>query len=87
MGCFIKRRPDDVLPGQWGTTLAVYIPITKKVEDPEKDEEEEETFWMLKKFVVFNARPGQGLAAERFQAVEQPDTTPPNPTMSLRSNS
>ena len=77
MGCFIKRRPDDVLPGQWGTTLAVYIPITKKVEDPDnEDEDEEETFWMLRKFAVFNADQVLGAAAEQLQVVEQPDAAP-----------
>jgi antirestriction protein ArdC len=75
MGCFVNRRPDDVLPGQWGATLAVYIPITQKAEDPkEDDEDEEETFWILKKFTVFNASQVSGAAAEQFQSVVQPDT-------------
>ena len=74
MGCCVNRRPDAVPPGQWGATLAVYIPITKKTEDPEEDEDEEETFWILKKFTVFNANQVSGAAAEQFQAVEQPDT-------------
>ena len=54
--------------------MAVYIPITKKAEDPEEDEDEEETFWILKKFTVFNADQVSGAAAEQFQVVEQPDT-------------
>ena len=59
MGCRVNRRPDDVLPGQWGATLAVYIPITQKAEEPRsEDEDEQETFWILKKFTVFNARSG-----------------------------
>ncbi len=74
LGCRVNRRPDDVLPGQWGATLAVYIPITQKAEDPEEDEDEEETFWILKKFTVFNANQVSGAAAEQFQAVGQPDT-------------
>jgi antirestriction protein ArdC len=74
LGCCVHRRPDDVLPGQWGATLAVYIPITQKAEDPEEDEEEEETFWVLKKFTVFNADQVSGAAAEQFQSVAQPDT-------------
>ena len=72
MGCCVNRRPDDVEPGQWGTTLAVYIPVNKKVEDPEEDEDEEKTYWILKKFVVFNADQVSGAAAEQFQVVEQP---------------
>jgi antirestriction protein ArdC len=79
MGCRVNRRPDDVLPGQWGATIAVYIPITKQVDKPkdkpkDEDEEEEETFWILKKFVVFNANQVSGAAAEQFQSVAQPDT-------------
>ena len=72
MGCFVNRRPDAVEPGQWGATIAVYLPVTKKAEDPEEDEEE--TFWILKKFTVFNANQVSGAAAEQFQVVEQPDT-------------
>jgi antirestriction protein ArdC len=76
MGCTVNRHPDDVLPGQWGSTICVYIPITKKAEEPKHDEdaEEEETYWLLKKFVVFNANQVSGAAAERFQVVETPDT-------------
>ena len=71
LGCCVNRRPDDVEAGQWGCPLAVYIPITKKAEEPDDDEdEEEETFWILKKFIVFNANQVNGKAAEKFQAVE-----------------
>jgi antirestriction protein ArdC len=76
LGCRVNRRPDDVLPGQWGATICVYIPVTKKVEEPKdvEDEEEEETFWILKKFTVFNADQVSGATAEQFQSVVQPDT-------------
>jgi antirestriction protein ArdC len=73
LGCFVNRRPDDVLPGQWGATIAVYIPITKQVDEP-KEEDEEDVFWILKKFTVFNADQASGAAAEQFQSVVQPDT-------------
>ena len=42
-------------------------PLRKKAEDPEEDEDEEETFWILKKFTVFNAIRSSGAAAEQFQ--------------------
>jgi antirestriction protein ArdC len=74
LGCYVNRRPDDVPPGQWGATLAVYLPVTKKIEEPDDDEDKEETFWILKKFTVFNANQVSGAAAEQFQAVEPPDT-------------
>jgi antirestriction protein ArdC len=76
LGCRINRRPDDVEAGQWGATIAVYIPVTKKVEEPKDDDEEdeEETYWLLKKFVVFNADQVSGAAAEQFQSSVQPET-------------
>jgi antirestriction protein ArdC len=71
LGCSVNRRPDHVEAGHWGATLAVYIPVTKKAEEPaDDDEDEEETFWILKKFVVFNADQVNGANAEQFQAVE-----------------
>ena len=81
MGCYINRRPDEVEPGQWGVTLATYIPVTKKqdgkdakAKDEEEEEDEEDTFWILKKFTVFNASQVNGRAAEKFQAVALPET-------------
>ncbi len=46
LGCYINRRPDDVEPGQWGATLAVYIPIKSKQDegDSKDDEEDEDVF-------------------------------------------
>ena len=72
MGCTVQRRPDHVEAGNWGCGLAVYIPITKKADEPAKDEEEDEedVFWILKKFTVFNADQVNGRAAEEFRAVE-----------------
>ena len=40
LGCRVNRRPDDVLPGQWGATIAVYLPVTKKTEEPKEDDYE-----------------------------------------------
>jgi antirestriction protein ArdC len=78
LGCNVARRPEHVQPGQWGVNVAVYIPITKKVEDPkdEDEEEAEEKFWVLKKFTLFNAN--QVVGAEQYQAVELPETTVPD---------
>ena len=71
LGCSVNRRPDHVEPGQWGSTLAVYIPVTKKAEEPaDEDEDEEETFWILKRFTVFNADQVNGANVEQFQAIE-----------------
>jgi antirestriction protein ArdC len=70
LGCFIKRRPDDVEPGKWGCGIVVYIPVTKEVVDPKTGIEEEERYWLLRKFVVFNAEQVEGMEAELYQAFE-----------------
>lgn len=71
LGCSVNRRPEEVEAGQWGCPLAVYIPITKKAEEPDADDEDEDnTFWILKRFTVFNADQVNGKAAEKFQVVE-----------------
>ena len=61
-------------------------PSTRRSKTPREDEEEEETYWILKKFVVFNADQVSGAAAEQFQVVEQPAEIQ-LPTSSLPSNS
>jgi antirestriction protein ArdC len=75
LGCVVKRRPDHVEPGQWGAGIVVYLPITKEIKDPKTGEEEEETYWVLRKFTLFNAEQVEGKAAERYQFVELPDTS------------
>ena len=70
LGCLIKRRPTDVEPGQWGCGILAYIPITKEVAHATKDKEEEETFWLPRKFTVFNAQQVTGSAAEQYQEVK-----------------
>lgn len=80
MGCTVNRRPDDVEPGHWGANLAVYIPIKKKAEEPahDEDEDEEETFWILKRFTVFSAEQVSGRAADEFRCIETVGDVHPN---------
>jgi antirestriction protein ArdC len=79
LGCYIKRRPDHVRPGQWGCGIVVNLPITKEVVvDPLTGEEEEEKYWLLKRFTLFNAEQAEGAVAEKYQAVELPATTEPD---------
>jgi antirestriction protein ArdC len=53
MGGMVNRRPDDVPEGQWGSTVVFWSPISKtvKVED---GTEEEDKFFVMKTFTVFN---------------------------------
>lgn len=72
LNCTVQRRPDDVEPGQWGCGIVVYIPVTKEVENPETGEEEEEKYWLLRKFTLFNADQVNGLRADLFRLGELP---------------
>jgi antirestriction protein ArdC len=76
LGCFVKRRPDNVEPGKWGCGIVVYLPVTKEVINEKTGEEEEERYWILKKFTVFNAEQVEGMASETYQVHETPDTKP-----------
>jgi antirestriction protein ArdC len=49
----VMRRPADVAPGQWGTTIAFCRPVTKTETAPDGDETESK-FWVLRSYTVFN---------------------------------
>jgi antirestriction protein ArdC len=69
LGCSVQKRPDNVAPGGWGTNIVFCKPILKTVTD-ETGEEEEQGFFMLKTYTVFNADQVSG--AERFQVSDEP---------------
>ncbi len=71
MGCCVKKRPDDVKPGEWGTTIVFCKPVKKTVEDQDNGEEKQESFFVLRYFKVFNA--DQCVNAEQFQVVDDPE--------------
>ena len=81
LGCVIRRRPADVEPGEWGCGIVVYLPVTKEVEDPITGDDEKETYWLLKKFVLFNAEQVEGFRSEKYQpsgnsVATEPDFAP-----------
>lgn len=53
LGGTVKRRPENVQPGQWGTTIVFWRPVTKTEKDSNGDEREE-TYFLLKTYTVFN---------------------------------
>lgn len=53
LGGSVMRRPADVAPGQWGTTIAFCRPVTKTETAPDGDETESK-FWVLRSYTVFN---------------------------------
>ena len=69
-GCCVQKRPDNVPPGQWGTNIVFCKPVSKTVTDPDTGDEEENKFFMLRTYTVFNADQVSG--AERFRVVEEP---------------
>jgi antirestriction protein ArdC len=60
LGGQVKKRPDDVSPGKWGTKIILWKPITtiKKNGD---GEDEQRTFPLLREYTVFNADQVEGV--------------------------
>ena len=59
LGGSVKRRPENVQPGQWGTTIVFWRPVTKTEKDRNGDEREE-TYFLLKTYTVFNVDQVEG---------------------------
>lgn len=70
LGCQVMKRPDNIEPGQWGTAIVFFRPVTKTVVDGETGEEQEEHFGVLRTYTIFCA--DQVAGAERFQVTEEP---------------
>lgn len=49
----VKKRPDNVKPGKWGTSICFTAPVTKTKRASDGTDEEDK-FWILKSFCVFN---------------------------------
>ncbi len=58
MGGFVRRRPANVPPGAWGTTIIFFKPIVKMV--IRDGEETEETFAVMRTYCLFNLDQVQG---------------------------
>jgi antirestriction protein ArdC len=70
LGGRVMPRPDHVSPGRWGTQICFWSPISKKVEN-ENGEDEENSFFVLRLYTVFNVDQVSGL--DHLKA-GQPDT-------------
>jgi antirestriction protein ArdC len=66
-GLQVKKRPDDVPPGAWGTRCVYFRPVTKTTKN-RNGEEEEERFFLLREFVLFNAEQVTGPGIEDYLA-------------------
>ena len=71
VGGWVQKRPDSVAPGAWGTKVVFYCPIERVIEN-EDGEEEEEKFFVLRQFTVFNLDQVDGEALDHLR--QQPAT-------------
>jgi antirestriction protein ArdC len=71
LGCNIKKRPPNVEEGHWGCRVVFWKPLTKKVIDEQTGDEEDERFFVLRTYVLFNADQVEGEAAAGLQVHEE----------------
>ena len=63
LGGQVKRRPSDVKPGEWGTRIVFYKPISRTTVDDATGQEKEDRFFLMKSATVFNADQVDGVEA------------------------
>lgn len=66
-GCVVKPRPSDVESGKWGCQIVFYKPVSKTVVNRATGLQEEDRFFLLRSYTVFNADQVTGEVAERLQ--------------------
>ena len=67
----IKKRPDDVKPGEWGCRIVFFKPLNVVVQDEHGDDIKKQ-IPLLRSFVVFNADQCEGSSIDRFRIIDQP---------------
>ncbi|KKL62873.1 hypothetical protein LCGC14_2180770 [marine sediment metagenome] len=78
LGCVVKKRPDDVEPGQWGASIVFYRQVSKTVTD-DNGQERDERFPLMRTFTVFNVEQVEGEFAEKYQVQDEPTTGETSP--------
>ena len=76
LGGRVTPRPEHVPPGKWGTQICFWSPVTKTTK-AEDGTGEEDRFFVLRLYTVFNADQVEGLAHLR---ADKTDTTEPGIT-------
>jgi antirestriction protein ArdC len=71
LGGAVKKRPDDVKPGQWGCQIVFYRPISKTVVDIDTGDEQEKSFQLLKTYTVFGADQVDGAKLDKYRVKEE----------------
>lgn len=74
LGGKVMRRPENVPPGKWGTSIVFFKTITKTETDPFTGEETEETFPLLKNYSVFNIDQVHGEHLDHLRAKDDDST-------------
>jgi antirestriction protein ArdC len=69
----VKKRPDDVKPGTWGTKIVYASAITKTKTD-KHGEEVEDKFFILKQYTIFNVDQVEGDHLDHLRAGYSEDT-------------
>lgn len=75
LGGQVMRRPDNVPPGEWGTTIIFWSKI-KKTEEDERGEEKERDIFFMKTYTVFNVEQVTGEGFEVFHVCHSPIKSP-----------
>ena len=72
LGGRVMPRPPHIPPGRWGTQIVYWSPVTKTVQN-DRGEEEEDRFFFLRMYTVFNIDQVSGDPLDHLRA-GQPDT-------------
>lgn len=72
----VKKRPENVPPGQWGCQIVFYKPLSKTVTDPQTGEEKLKQFAVLRSFTVFNVDQVTGEALDKYRVDADPGDGP-----------
>ena len=67
LGCQVKKRPANVPAGQWGCNIVFCSKVSKTIIDKDTGEEDENRYFILRTFTVFNADQVTGKAVEEVQ--------------------
>jgi len=71
LGANVSKRPSHVKPGEWGASIVFFKPVKKAAIDRDTGEEVQDTFLVMRTYVVFNADQVEG-RIERFQTPKTP---------------
>jgi len=67
LGCRVMRRPDNVPPGEWGTNIIFWKPVTV-TEKNDDGKDEEKRIFVLRTYTIFNLDQVVGDHLNRYRA-------------------